>query len=113
MTTPSPAPRPPVPSGDDWPAEVASRIDSLVGTVRDKTTVPATAAARGLVYGPIIGVLAAVIVILMVILLIRILNSYLPIHPHARRVWVVDLLASAIFLISGAFLWHKRRPRRV
>ncbi|MDE3206894.1 MAG: hypothetical protein KGQ66_22035 [Acidobacteriota bacterium] len=106
MTSPSPGP-----SGSDWPAEVAARIDSLVGTVRDKTTVPATTAARGVVYGLIAGVLGAAIGILMVVAVVRLLDVYLPFQPRGRRVWVVDAGASAIFLGLGAFLWRRRRPR--
>jgi ABC-type multidrug transport system permease subunit len=106
MTTPSPAN-----PGNDWTADVAGRIESLVGTVRDKTTVPATTAARVAVYGMVLGVLGAAIGILFVIMLVRILDVYLPFHPIGRRVWVVDAGASAIFLGVGAFLWRRRRPR--
>lgn len=102
----------PASPGNDWPAEVAARIDSLVGTVRDKTTVPATTAARVVVYGSLLGVLGAAIGILMVIALVRLLDVYLPFHPLGRRVWVVDAAASAIFLAGGAFMWRRRRPRR-
>ena len=91
---------------------MAGRIDSVVGTVRDKTTVPATTAARAVVYGLIVGVLGAAFGILTVIGLIRLLDVYLPFHPVGRRVWVVDAGASAIFLGGGAFLWRRRRPRR-
>ncbi len=107
MTSPSPAS-----PGSDWPADVASRIDSLVGTVRDKTTVPAMTVARALVYGLVIGVLGAAVGILLVIALVRLLDVYLPFHPLGRRVWVVDAAASAIFLGLGAFMWRRRHPRR-
>ena len=107
MTPPSPAP-----SGRDWPTEVAGRVDSLVGSIRDKTTVPATTAARAVVFGLVVGVLGAALGILMVIALVRLLDVYLPFHPVGRRVWVVDGAASAIFLGSGAFIWRRRRPRR-
>lgn len=107
MTSPSPAS-----PGNDWPADVAARIDSLVGTVRDKTTVPATTAARVVVYGLLLGVLGSALGILLVIALVRLLDVYLPFHPVGRRVWVVDAGASAIFLAGGAFMWRRRRPRR-
>lgn len=106
MTSPSPAS-----PGGDWPADVAARIESVVGAVRDKTTVPTTTAARALVYGTVLGVLGAALGILLVIALVRLLDVYLPFHPHGRRVWVVDAGASAIFLALGTFLWRKRRPR--
>jgi hypothetical protein len=113
MTSPSPtSPGPPTSPGRDWPTEVAARIDSVVGTVRDKTTVPATTAARVLVYGLVLGVLGAGVGILLVIALVRLLDVYLPFHPLGRRVWIVDGGASAIFLAAGAFMWRKRRARR-
>jgi hypothetical protein len=99
-------------TGSDWATDVAGRIDSVVGSVRDKTTVPASTAARAVVYGLIIGVLGAAFRILIVIGLIRLLDVYIPIHPMGRRVWVVYAGASAIFLGGGAFLWRRRRPRR-
>jgi hypothetical protein len=46
-----------------------------------------------------------------VLLVQRVLIVYLPIHPLARRVWVADAIASAIFLGSGAFLWRLRLAR--
>lgn len=106
MTSPSPAS-----PGTDWPADVAARIESVVGTVRSKTTVPAATAARAVVYGLVLGVLASAMGILLVIALVRLLDVYLPFHPLARRVWVVDAAASAIFLAGGAFMWRRRHPR--
>lgn len=101
----------PAPAESDWTEDVTNRIESLVSTVRQKTTVPATVAARGVVFGVVVGVLAAALLFLLVLGVIRILDVYLPFHPRARRVWVVYTAASAIFLASGAFLWRKRRPR--
>ena len=110
MTSTPPPARPASPE-QDWPAEVASRIESAVGAVRDKTTVPATLAAKGLVYGVVVAVLGVAMFILFVIALIRLLDVYLPFHPVGRRVWVVDMAAAAIFLLAGTFLWRKRRPK--
>lgn len=109
MTSPTPASQP----GQEWPAEIAGRIESVVGAVRDKTTVPATFVARAIVYGIIAGVLGAILTILLVIAVVRLLDVYLAFHPVARRIWVVDAVASAIFLAVGAFAWRKRRPRQV
>lgn len=114
MTSPTASPGPGSSGpGHDWAADVAGRIESLVGTVRDKTTVPATTAARVVVYGLLAGVLGAALFIFMTIGLIRLLDVYLPFHPRGRRVYVVDGAASAIFLAAGAFLWRRRRPRQV
>lgn len=100
-------------SGDqDWTVEITNRIESAVGTVRDKTTVPVTKAARAAVYGLVGGALAALALFVLVVGAVRLLDVYLPFHPEARRVWVVDAIAAAIFLGSGAFLWRMRRPKR-
>jgi hypothetical protein len=112
----SPGPEHPTEAGSeaqdqDWSAEVAGRIESTVALVRDKTTVPATLVARGVVFGVVAGVLGAAALFLVVVALIRLLDLYLPFHPVGRRVWVVDGAAAAIFLLSGAFLWRKRRPK--
>lgn len=101
----------PAPAESDWTDDVTKRIESLVSTVRQKTTVPATVAARGLVFGVVVGVLGAALLFLVVLGVIRVLDVYLPFHPRARRVWVVYGASSAIFLASGAFLWRRRRPK--
>jgi hypothetical protein len=100
------------PGGDEWVVSVTDRLESLVGAVRDKTTVPATTAARAVVFGVVVGTLGAVALLLLVVAGVRVLDVYLPFHPVARRVWVVDAVASAIFLGAGTFLWTKRRPRQ-
>ncbi|MBV9661795.1 MAG: hypothetical protein JO337_11615 [Acidimicrobiales bacterium] len=95
----------------DWTSEIAGRIESTVALVRDKTTVPATLVARGLVFGLVVGVLAAAMLFLLVVALVRIADVYLPFQPVGRRVWVADAIASAIFLLGGALVWRKRRPK--
>jgi hypothetical protein len=104
-------PSSPAPASPDWPAEVTARIESLVGTVRDKTTVPATTAARAIVYGLVAGVLGAGALVLLIVGGVRLLDVYLPFHPTGRRVWVVDAGASGLLLLAGMFLWRRRRPR--
>jgi hypothetical protein len=99
--------------GADWPAQVAQRIDSAVGRVRDKTTVPALTAARVVVYGVLAAALGATLLVLLVIGVIRLADVYIPLHPIGRRVWIIDAGASAIFLALGMLLWRKRRPRQV
>ena len=109
MTSPSPAG--PAASPNDWPEQVAERIDSVVSTLRDKTTKPVTLAARGIVLGIVIVALAAALFILLTIGLIRLADVYLPVHPVGRRVWIVDAAVAAIFLLVGTFLWRKGRPQ--
>ncbi|MCU4187137.1 hypothetical protein K6U06_22435 [Acidiferrimicrobium sp. IK] len=99
---------PPTP---DWTVEIADRIESVVGTVRDKTTVPITKVARIVVFGILAGTAAVAALILLVIAAVR-LHVYLPFHPAGRQVWVVDAVIAAIFLLAGMFLWRKRIPQR-
>ena len=98
-------------AGRDWTDEVSDRVESVVTSVRDKTTVPITKAARAVVFGLVAGILGAGAFLLVVIAGIRLLDVYLPYHPLARRVWTVDAGAAAIFLAAGAFAWRRRRPR--
>ena len=65
------------PPGPDWTAQTADRIESVVETVRDKTTVPVTKAARAVVYGLVAGALVSLALVLLVIGLFR-LHVYLP-----------------------------------
>ena len=98
-------------SEPDWPAQAADRLENLVGTVRDKTTIPVTKVARGIVFGFIIAVMAVVILVMFVILLFR-LGVYLPVHPHRRKVWITDVGTGAIFVGVGVLAWQKRTRRK-
>jgi hypothetical protein len=104
------APQAPLPDSQDWTVELTDRLESAVAAVRDRTTVPVVRLAQIIVYGVVAGLLAAVLVFLFVITITRLLDSYLPFEPEARRVWVADAIASAIFLTSGLFLWRRRGP---
>ncbi|HLH46027.1 MAG TPA: hypothetical protein VKV25_02640 [Acidimicrobiales bacterium] len=108
---PGPAAAPSSLLGPDWPDHVAGRIESVVETVRDKTTVPATKAARAVVFGLLVAVGGIVALILVVIALVRLIDVYLPISPYGRRVWVVYAGLGAIFLLAGVFCWGRRKPR--
>lgn len=100
------------PSQHDWPGEVSARIESLVGTIRDKTTVPAIRIARVVVYGVVVAAMAVVGLVLLTIAVIRIIDVYLPLHPEARRVWVGYVGLGAIFLLAGAFAWSRATSRK-
>lgn len=94
----------------DVVVRLTDRFESAVAAVRDKTTIPVIKAAQAVVFGVVAGVLGAVVVFLLVLVVVRLLIVYLPFGPHGRRVWIVDAIASAIFLGSGMFLWRKRGP---
>jgi len=97
----------------DWTYDVTDRLEAVVSVVRDKTAKPVTRAARAIVYGFIVTVLLTVVVTFFVLVVLRMLDAYIPVHNEARRVWIGDMIAAAIFLGAGAFLWRLRRPRSV
>lgn len=109
MTDPAAAPAPPA-GGDDWTVQVADRIESVVGTVRDRAVVPVTTAARAVVFGLLAAVAGVVALVLLVVAVTR-LHVYWPFRPEGRKVWVTYAALSAIFLLGGAFAWARRSPR--
>jgi hypothetical protein len=98
--TPVPTPSPASP---DWTVQVADTIESVVGSIRDKTTVPLETIARALVYGILIAVAGSAALVLTTILLVRLGSYVLP-------VWAVDAILGGLFTVAGLFLWRKRRP---
>jgi protein-S-isoprenylcysteine O-methyltransferase Ste14 len=103
---------PPPGTEHDWTTVAADRIESVVTTVRDKTTVPVQKVAAAIVYGLVAGLLGATALVLLVVGLFR-LHVYLPFHPEGRRVWISYAGMGAIFVALGGFLWRKRtaQPR--
>src|ERR1700742_3573106 len=75
------------PAGPDWTDQVTDRIESVVGMVRDRTTVPILKLVRALIFVVVAGVLGIVALILLIVSVLR-LHVYLPVHPEARKVWV-------------------------
>lgn len=97
-------------AGGDWTVMVTERIESVVSTLRDRTTVPVTKIVRALVFGLVIAVMGTVAGVLGVIGLLR-LHVYWPFHPEGRKVWVTYVGLGAIFMLAGAFAWRKRTIR--
>ena len=87
----------------DWTVQVADTIESVVGSVRDKTAVPLETVARALVYGIVLGTMGVTALVLLTIIAIRVLSFVL-------EVWAAYLVIGAIFTLAGMFLWRKRRP---
>ncbi len=100
--------RSPTPPERDWTVEASSRVESVVGTLRDKTTAPVTKVARTVVFGLVAAVVGLVAVVLTIIAVVRVVDVYLPFDPYGRRVWIVYAALGAIFLLAGAFCWSKR-----
>jgi hypothetical protein len=107
MAQPVPTSQPPAP---DWTVEAVDRLEAVVEVVRDKTTVPMTKIARGIVYGLVVLTLAIVALILLVIGLFR-LHVYLPFDEEGQKVYATYLALGAIFVVVGMFLWRRGAPR--
>jgi hypothetical protein len=100
----------PAPLPGDWPAQAADTVVRLVGQVRDRTTVPAEKAVRGVVYGVLTGILAFVCLVLLAISLVRILDTYV---VGEDNTWLAHFLVGLPFTLAGAFLlFVKAKPRR-
>jgi hypothetical protein len=101
---------PPATAGTaDWPAQLADTIESVIGGIADKTTVPITTAVRALVYGLVIGAMASVALVLAAVALDRLL--VIAYAEAGVGVWAAHGTLGAIFLLAGLFLWRKRRPK--
>ena len=96
----------------DWAVQAADTIESVVGTLRDKTTVPLQTAAKAIVYGIVAAVAGTAALILLVAMAVRFLDAYLPsrrIGDH--HIWFAYLVVGSASTIGGLFLWRKRTPR--
>lgn len=86
----------------DWTDQVADTIESAVGTVRDKTVVPARRVIRTVVGGVVAGSVAAVAGLLFALAAFRglsvLFTEYLP-----GDVWTAHLLVGGIFTVGGLF----------
>ncbi|HEX2849583.1 MAG TPA: hypothetical protein VHN98_03485 [Acidimicrobiales bacterium] len=95
-------PRPSASPSGDWTVQVTDTITSVVGSIRDKTTVPAETVARGVVYGVLILAAATTAAVLLLVAVVRILAIWLP-------VWVTYVGLGGLFSLVGLLLWRKRR----
>lgn len=90
----------------DWTDQVADAIDGAVGTVRDKTVVPARRVVRIVVGGLAAGSLVLVAGILAALGAFRALSvlftEYLP-----GDVWTAHLVLGGIFTAGGLFCWSR------
>jgi hypothetical protein len=89
---------------DDWTVQAADRIEGLVASIHDKTTVPLTTAARAVVYGILAAFTGGTALVLVAIIAVRLLDL-LP-----GGVWVAHLITGMVFSLIGVLLWRKRRP---
>ena len=103
----SPVPSPAAQGEADWATQVTNTIDQYVGLVRDRTTKPAIVIARGLVFGVMLAILGITAVVLTWIALTTGLTAL------TGKAWITDAILGGIFVIVGAFLMSKRRPKEI
>jgi drug/metabolite transporter (DMT)-like permease len=90
---------------NDWPANAADTIERVVGTVRDKTVVPAQKATKAIVFGLLVAFFVLTAVLMLAIALFRVLVVL------TGEVWAAYLILGGIFVLAGAFVWSLRSPR--
>ncbi len=94
--------------GEDWTARATELVETVVDTVRTKTVVPLTKVAQIVAFGLVLAAGALAAGVLLVIALVRVVDVYLPFHPHARAVWITYAGLGAIFVLAGTFSMRKR-----
>ncbi len=99
----------PAPSGalpeSDWTDQVTDLVVHLVDTTRGRTTGPILKLARVVVYGFVALVVLGVVGVLGLALIGRSL-SLIPVD-----IWISYLGLGALLVLSGLFLWSRRKPR--
>jgi hypothetical protein len=113
-TSPSPAPtaaKAPV----SWSDQAADTVETIVLTVKDKTTVPLQTAARAVVYGLVAVVLAIILVVAGIVGFVRFADVYLVGWAGeangGRRVYIVYLVLGIVFCAAGFVCWSRRTPK--
>ena len=87
---------------NDWPAQAADTIEKVVGTVRDKTVVPAQRATRVVVYGLL------TLFFLLVAVTLLVIGAFRGLVVLTDRVWLAYVICGGILVLAGAFCWSKR-----
>lgn len=91
---------------EDWAIQATDTIEQVVAVVRDRTVVPARAAAKAVVYGLLASFFVVVAVILLIIAFFR--GAFIV----TGRVWGAYLWTGGLLVIAGAFCWTRRTGKR-
>jgi hypothetical protein len=106
--TPQPATGRAVPSQPDWTVQAADTVERVVGSIRNKTALPLTTIARGLVFGLLAAIMGLAALVLVVIGLVRALDLL----TGDGNVWIAYLILGGIFSLAGLFLMRKATATR-
>lgn len=90
-----------------WSTRTADTIETVVGTLREKTVGPLIKLTRAVVYGVLALVALVVVGIMVSIAAVRILDVY----AFGNHVWITYFVIGGIMTILGLFLWMKRTKR--
>ena len=95
-----------------WASRTVDAIERIVAFVRDRTTRPAVAIVRALIFGSMAIVGAIFVLIVLVIGGIRGLHSLLDIWwSRDTAVWATYLIIGAVFCAAGMLLMRRRHPQ--
>ena len=89
--------------GTDWTVQAADTVERVVGTIRDKTSVPLTTVARALVFGVVAGIMGLTVLVLVAVGLVRAVD----VVTGEDNVWIAHLIVGGIFAVVGGFLLRK------
>jgi hypothetical protein len=98
-----------------WADQAADTIETVVLAVKEKTTVPARTAARGVVYGVVLAVVGVILLIVGVIVAVRIADVWLlgwagRAHGHVRLSIAYGALGM-LLTAAGLWCWSRRAPK--
>jgi membrane protein DedA with SNARE-associated domain len=88
----------------DWATHLVDTFESAVGSVRAKTSEPATKFVKYAVFAVMASGLLLLLVAFLIIGLVRLADNYLP-----WGVWLAYFVIGSVFLLAGSWLWRKRR----
>ncbi len=94
----------------DLIVQLTDRLESSVGAVRNKVTIPVIKVAQLVVYSVVAGSSEGCCCSSSCSRSCGCSTPICRFDPQGRRVWVADAIATAIFLFSGLFLWRRRGP---
>jgi len=106
---------PPTPSPQrDWTDQATETVESLVLSVKEKTTLLRTV-ARGIVYGSVIAIVGILAVVMLIVGAVRVADVWLlgwagRVHGE-HRLWIAYVVLGIIFSVLGLFCWSRRTTR--
>jgi hypothetical protein len=93
----------------NWPTELADQVERMVGTAREKTTVPVIHLARAVVYGLLAGILGLFALVLFLVAAVRVIQILLDlVVSWEQAVYLSYLILGGILCVLGVFFLAKR-----